>query len=102
MRPVIKGGKEDGKGDGGKRGGGGGAAAEEAEEEEEEEEAKPTELQPVVVQVKRRETEQQQEARLRSFAYLALQEEQDAWVDLTFNAPDSAVGAGAEAEGRHE
>lgn len=93
MRPVIRG-KEGG---GGKRGGGGAAAAEEGEEEEEE--AKPTELQPVVVQVKRRETEQQQEARLRSFAYLALQEEQDAWVDLAYSLPDSSVGDQGQGQG---
>ena len=44
-------------------------------------------------QVKRRETEQQQEARLRSYAYLAQQEEQDTWVPLQYHAHNSEVRA---------
>jgi DNA-directed RNA polymerase III subunit RPC5 len=40
------------------------------------------ELAPITVQVKRHETEQQTEARLRSYAFHAQKEEADAWVDL--------------------
>eukprot|EP00887_Chlorella_sp_A99_P006149 scaffold22.g6149.t1 len=41
--------------------------------------------------VKRRETEQQQEARLRSYAHLAAQEEADAWVPLQYHADTSEL-----------
>jgi hypothetical protein len=63
----------------------------------EEEDAKPAEmLQQLTVQVKRRETEQQTEARLRSYAHLAAQEEADQWVPLDFygaNSGERPMGA---------
>lgn len=40
------------------------------------------ELAPITVQVKRHETEQQTEARLRSYAFHAQREEADSWVEL--------------------
>jgi hypothetical protein len=40
-------------------------------------------------QVKRRETEQQAEARLRSYAHLAAQEEADTWVALEYHGASS-------------
>lgn len=42
-------------------------------------------------QVKRRETEQQTEARLRSYAHLAAQEEADQWVPLEFHGEASGA-----------
>ena len=45
--------------------------------------------------MKKRETEQQAEARMRSYAYKAQLEEQDPWVDLAFrDAASGAVGGG--------
>jgi hypothetical protein len=61
----------------------------------EEEDAKPAEmLQQLTVQVKRRETEQQTEARLRSYAHLAAQEEADQWVPLDFYGANSGERLG--------
>jgi DNA-directed RNA polymerase-3 subunit RPC5 len=50
-------------------------------------------LAPITVQVKKHETEQQTEARLRSYAYHAQQEEADAWIDLRFRGADSDEAA---------
>lgn len=46
---------------------------------------------PITVQVKKHETEQQTEARLRSYAYHTQREEQDPWIDLHYVA-GSAIG----------
>lgn len=46
------------------------------------------------VQVKRRETERQQEMRVSSYAYLAEREQEEAWQDLDAHAPSSALAEG--------
>lgn len=51
-----------------------------------------------LLQVKRRETEQQAEARLRSYAHLAAQEEADPWVPLEYHG--EASGGAAARQGR--
>lgn len=51
----------------------------------------PTALPLLISQVKRRETEQQAEARLRSYAHLAAQEEADQWVPLEFHGETSGA-----------
>lgn len=51
----------------------------------------PTVLPLFTPQVKRRETEQQTEARLRSYAHLAAQEEADQWVPLEFHGETSGA-----------
>lgn len=43
-----------------------------------------SQLQAVQVHIKRRETEQQQEARLRSYAYLTQQEDSERWLELKY------------------
>lgn len=43
----------------------------------------------ITVQIKKHETEQQTEARLRSYAFHAQQDEQDKWHDLEYLGPDS-------------
>ncbi|KAL4443420.1 hypothetical protein ABPG75_011157 [Micractinium tetrahymenae] len=61
------------------------------EEEEEQQQQKAPELMQLTVQVKRRETEQQAEARLRSYAHLAAQEEADQWVPLEYHGEASEL-----------
>ena len=46
-------------------------------------------LQPITVQIKRHETEQQTEARLRSYAFHAQQDEADVWCTLQYRSADS-------------
>ncbi|BDA41399.1 probable DNA-directed RNA polymerase III subunit RPC5 at N-terminal half [Coccomyxa sp. Obi] len=53
------------------------------------EDEKPAELQPLTVQVKRRETERQVEMRMSSYSYLQSIEAEEPWVDLAAHAPDS-------------
>lgn len=48
-----------------------------------------SELMPITVQVKKHETEQQTEARLRSYAFHAAQEDADPWIQLKFLPPES-------------
>lgn len=48
-------------------------------------------LMPVMVQVKKRETEAQQEARLRSFAHITAQEAAEEWVVLQYHDDASEV-----------
>ena len=50
------------------------------------EDCRPSDLVPLTVQVKRRETEQQQEARLRSYAHHAQLENEDVWVNLEYKS----------------
>eukprot|EP00890_Picochlorum_soloecismus_P004652 jgi/Picsp_1/5188/NSC_02551-R1_dna-directed rna polymerase iii subunit rpc5 len=50
-------------------------------------------LQPITVQIKRHETEQQTEARLRSYAFHAQQDEADVWSTLQYRAADSKDAA---------
>lgn len=47
-------------------------------------------MMPITVQVKRHETEQQTEARLRSYAFHASQEEADDWIPLQYRSESSA------------
>ena len=61
-------------------------------------EAVPTLAAPL--QVKRRETEQQTEARLRSYAHLAAQEEADHWVPLEFHGDTSGACLRLRGKGR--
>jgi DNA-directed RNA polymerase-3 subunit RPC5 len=49
-----------------------------------------SELMPITVQVKRHETEQQTEARLRSYQHHSQQEESDHWLELKFRSQSSA------------
>lgn len=51
------------------------------------------ELLPITVQVKKHETEQQTEARLRSYAFHAQQEESDSFIDLKFIGTDTEQSA---------
>jgi hypothetical protein len=51
------------------------------------------ELLPITVQVKKHETEQQTEARLRSYAFHAQQEEADSFIDLKFVGTDTEQSA---------
>jgi DNA-directed RNA polymerase-3 subunit RPC5 len=46
-------------------------------------------LQPITVQIKKHETEQQTEARLRSYAFHAQQDEADVWCSLQYHSADS-------------
>lgn len=55
--------------------------------------AKPT-LQPVKVNVQRRETERQAEMRLKSYSYHAQQESEEPWQELELLGPDSDEAAG--------
>lgn len=48
-----------------------------------------SELMPITVQVKRHETEQQTEARLRSYQHHSQQEESDQWLELKFRSQSS-------------
>lgn len=48
-------------------------------------------LQPITVQIKKHETEQQTEARLRSYAFHAQRDEQDEWVDLEYHGVGTEV-----------
>lgn len=50
-----------------------------------------SELQPITVQIKKHETEQQTEARLRSYAFHAQKDEADEWCDLTYHGQGSDV-----------
>ena len=50
---------------------------------------KSNELMPITVQVKKHETEQQTEARLRSYAFHAQREEADSWIPLKFYPQES-------------
>jgi len=52
-----------------------------------------SELQPITVQIKRHETEQQTEARLRSYAFHAQKDEADEWCDLTYHGHGSDVSS---------
>eukprot|EP00877_Chromochloris_zofingiensis_P004012 jgi/Chrzof1/13611/Cz08g04040.t1 len=75
-----------------------GVDGEESEDEAAEREegaAGPSEpqLTAVEVQVKRRETERQQAARLKSFGYLQQEEESEKWVDLSMHTAESSAGA---------
>lgn len=70
--------------EGGKRAG---AKADDAGEAKAEDE-----LTPLVVQVRKRETEAQQEARLRSYAHIAAQEAAEPWHDVKFHGETSEVG----------
>jgi hypothetical protein len=54
-------------------------------------------LRPLAVTVQRFETEQQVEARLRSFAYLAQREASDAWVELAYRPAAGPAAAAARA-----
>lgn len=69
-------------------------AAKKKAQQQLEEEQKPAELMQLTVQVKRRETEQQTEARLRSYAHLAAQEEADQWVPLEYHGETSELAQG--------
>ncbi|CAL8461876.1 g1407 [Coccomyxa elongata] len=53
------------------------------------EDEKPAELQPLTVQVKRRETERQVEMRMSSYSYLQSIEAEEPWSELDAHAPDS-------------
>jgi hypothetical protein len=64
-------------------------AAAAADDMEEDRKPSAPQLVPVTVQVRRRETEQQQEARLRSFAHLAALEASEEWVPLQRAPPGS-------------
>lgn len=46
------------------------------------------------VQVKRRETERQQEQRVSSYAYLAEKEQEEPWQGLDAHSPGSALAVG--------
>ncbi|EFN57906.1 hypothetical protein CHLNCDRAFT_141955 [Chlorella variabilis] len=61
------------------------SAARKKQDGGEEEDQKQPELLQLTVQVKRRETEQQAEARLKSYAHLAEQEKADQWVALDYH-----------------
>ena len=50
-------------------------------------------LQPITVQIKKHETEQQTEARLRSYAFHAQKDEADVWCDLSYCGNDSSESA---------
>ncbi|WPT16024.1 DNA-directed RNA polymerase III subunit rpc5 [Picochlorum sp. SENEW3] len=52
-----------------------------------------SELQPITVQIKKHETEQQTEARLRSYAFHAQKDEADEWCDLTYHGHGSDVSS---------
>mmetsp|Transcript_87 Transcript_87/g.290 ORF Transcript_87/g.290 Transcript_87/m.290 type:complete len:429 (-) Transcript_87:89-1375(-) len=73
--------------------GGKGGKSAEAESPEEEDDVKP-QLQPVKVNVQRRETERQAEMRLKSYSYHAQQEEHEPWIELELLGPDSVEAAG--------
>ena len=51
--------------------------------------ARRADLQPITVQIKKHETEQQTEARLRSYAFHAQKDEADVWCDLSYCAEQS-------------
>lgn len=53
----------------------------------------PTGAKAIEVQIKKRETERQQQARLNSYAYLVSKEAEEAWKPLTNNTPDSSAAA---------
>lgn len=50
-------------------------------------------LQPITVQIKKHETEQQTEARLRSYAFHAQKDEADPWCDLSYCGEQSGESA---------
>lgn len=62
--------------------------------EEESMENKSDELMPVMVQIRRRETEAQQEARLRSFAHLSSLDAAEEWVRLQYHDDASEAAQG--------
>lgn len=72
------------------RRGGGGGGTDVAGPSEPRDGGGASELLPITVQVKKHETEQQTEARLRSYAYHSQQEEADSWVKLEHHAAGSA------------
>jgi len=59
------------------------------DDEEEDSDDEPTMLRAVEVQVQKRETERQQQARLNSFAYISQKEEEESWINLALHTADS-------------